>query len=287
MINGIGGAINGITGEAAGIVNNVTGGKVKNSTVTLNGTDPISGILNGVGGSVNNILGSVGNIVGSVTGGVPAKETNDTNAGLGGLLGGIANSTGVLLGGIANNTGTLLGGITNGTGALLGGITNGTGALLGGITNGTGALLTGVACNVGALLSDLTNGLVNADVINATLGLANSTISGVVTGNLNVGDGINEIVGSISQATGADNPIGTFLQNLANHLSNNRDGIIANVIKFSKFINAVVGAVSALITNSIDSIGVSVVKSISDVIFRCYWQSARWWSNSSYRRAYY
>lgn len=250
----IGGAINGITGEVAGMVNNVTGGKLKDGTVTLNGTDPISDILNGVGGTVNSILGNVGNLVGQVTGGGKTANGNNIN-GLGGLLGDIANNTGALLGEIANSTGGLLSGVANGTGAILGGV-----------ANGTGGILNGVANDVGGLLNGLTNGLISPDVINEALALVGNILSGVLSGNLGVDSAINQIIGSISQATGADNPLGKFLQNLANYLSNNQDGIIANVIKLSTFINAVSGAIGALISNSIGNVSANISKSISDVI---------------------
>lgn len=262
FFNGIGGAINGGLNSIGGAINNVStsvgnalnGGKnATNTTVTRTNTttttssgnplgDLFGGIANGVGGLVN----GVGGLVGNVTNGVTGTLGNITN-GVGGALGNITNGVGGALG---NLTHVIAG---NGTNPLVS-IGNGLGGLIGSITNTTGNILGG-----------LTNGIIDNDVLKGIAGFAGTALGGLLNGTLSVGDIISKGIDQINQFVGGTNPLGKFIQSLAVYLSNNQDGFIANFIKISTFINAIV--------NTVMAIAKAVVGNVSDGIQKAIFQA--------------
>ncbi|CAO0792999.1 unnamed protein product [Mucor circinelloides] len=266
LINGIGGAINGGINSIGGAINGVSntvgtvlnGGKnVTNTTVTrTNGTststgnplgDLFGGIANGVGGIVNGVGGIVGNVTTGVTG----------------TLGNITSGVGSALGNITNGVGGALGNIThaitgNGTNPLVD-IGNGLGGLIGSITNTTGNILGG-----------LTNGIIDNDVLKGLASFTGTALGGLINGTLSVGEIVSKAIDAINQFTGGTNPLGKFIQSLAVYLSNNQDGFIANFIKISSFINAVVNTVMALakavLGNVTDGIQKAIFQAVTGII---------------------
>lgn len=114
----------------------------------------------------------------------------------------------------------------------------------------------------GQFLSDLTGGIIDAEVLNSGLDLIGKTVDDFLNGRVDLGGAINRIIGFFTQVFGAENPLGKFIQNLATYLSNNQDGILANIIKFATFINAAVVTIAAIIFNTISNIVGGITKSI-------------------------
>ncbi|CEP15264.1 hypothetical protein [Parasitella parasitica] len=252
-INSIGGAINGVTGAVGSVLN---GGKnATNATVThTNGTntsgsnplgDLFGNIANGVGGVVNGVGGLVGNVTSGVTNGV------------GGLVGNVTGGISGALGNITTGVGGALGNLTHVI--TDNGLSNGLGGLIGSITNTTGNILGG-----------LTNGIVNNDVLKSITSFAGTALGGLLNGSLSIGDIISNAIEQINKFAGGDNPLGKFIQSLAVYLSHNQDGLVANLIKTSTFINAVsntvVSIAKAIVGNVTDGIKTAIFKAVSGIV---------------------
>ncbi|KAL9555073.1 hypothetical protein MBANPS3_002526 [Mucor bainieri] len=267
FFNGIGGAINGGLNSIGGAINNVSstvgnvlnGGKNAtnitvtrpNTTTTTNSGNPLGDLFGGIANGVGGLVNGVGGLVGNVTNGVTGTLGNITN-GVGGALGNITNGVGGALG---NLTHIIAG---NGTNPLVS-IGNGLGGLIGSITNTTGNILGG-----------LTNGIVDNDVLKGIAGFAGTALGGLISGTLSVGDVIAKAIDQINQFTGGTNPLGKFIQSLAVYLSNNQDGFIANFIKISTFINAVINTVMAIVKavlgNVTDGIQKAIFQAVTGII---------------------
>lgn len=119
-----------------------------------------------------------------------------------------------------------------------------------------------VTNDTGKVLSDLTGGIIDAEILNSGLDLVGKTVDDFVNGRIDLNGAVNRFVAFFTKVFGAENPLGKFIQNLATYLSNNQDGILANIIKFGTFINAAVVTIFAIIFNTISNVVGGITKSV-------------------------
>lgn len=207
--------------------------------------NPIQDLINGVGNVFNGISGGVSDII---NGGVSLINGENKPAPGGNPVAG-------------GNPIVVVGGTTGGNGGNKP------------TTSPTGGLfqqLAFVTNDTGHVLSEITGGILNADVLNQAFSLAGSTIEEFLAGKISLGEGINRVYDFFAKLYGAENPLGKFIQSLATYLSNNQDGIFANIIKFGTFINAAVVTTVAIIINAasniVSGIGGGAIQLVSGII---------------------
>ena len=119
--------------------------------------------------------------------------------------------------------------------------------------------------DAGKFLGNVTGGIVNTDVVNSALNIVASTADAFVQGRVDLPYVIDQVAALANKFVGSENPLGTFVQNISNYLSNNQDGIIANIIKLGTFINAAIVTIAAIFFNSASNVVGAASKSVYNI----------------------
>lgn len=235
LVNNVGGAINGVSSAISNTVNNITNPAPKNNTFS------IVGGISSIGGNATKTNNTFGNPIGDVLGGV--------TSGLGGLVGNLTNGLGSAVGNLTNGVGTAVGGLGN----VVGGVTNGLGNIVhdvaGNATSGINNIVTSLTNTTGNLLENLTGGIISHNFLNDTLGFLGGSIAGILDGKVDLASVLKQGLDKLLTFTGANNPLGKFIQSIAQYLSEKPDSLLANAIKVFTFINSVTDTVNKIFGN--------------------------------------
>ena len=208
----------------------------------------------GVGGLVGSAVGAAGNAVGGALNGT----VGTVGSAVGGALNGTVGSVGGAVGGTLNNTVSAVGGALNGTvgsvGGTVGGALNGTVGSVGGAVGGT---LNNTVGAVGGALNG-TVGTVGGAVGGALNGTVGS-VGGAVGGTLNntvgaVGGALNGAVGTVGGAVGGalNGTVGSVGGAVGGTL-NNTVGAVGGALNGT--VGSVGGAVGGTLNNTVGAVG--------------------------------